>query len=121
MAGAMALSGIPMRRRDSIISVRHLTLRIPIARKGKSSLVANPFSLLANFYMPSHQKREVRTILDDLNFELDEGSRLALIGRNGAGKTTLLRILAGSVFPSRGTITTRGTVQALLNVAFPWV
>jgi ABC-type polysaccharide/polyol phosphate transport system ATPase subunit len=116
LACAMALDGSVMRRRNPIITVRQLTLRIPAGRKGENSIMANPFSLLASFYMPSQQKREVRTILDDVSFDVEEGNRLALIGRNGAGKTTLLRVLAGSVSPSRGTITTRGTVQALLNV-----
>src|SRR4029078_8400946 len=67
--------------------------------------------------MPRHGKREVRTLIHDLSFEVQDGHRLALIGPNGAGKTTLLRLLAGSVFPSRGTIITRGKVRGLLNVS----
>jgi ABC-type polysaccharide/polyol phosphate transport system ATPase subunit len=98
------------------ISARNVTLRIPRVRKGSSSLKVNPFSLLANFYMPGRSSREVRTILDDISFELEDGFRLALIGPNGAGKTTLLRVLAGAISPTRGTIIRRGTAQALLNV-----
>jgi ABC-type polysaccharide/polyol phosphate transport system ATPase subunit len=98
------------------ISVRDLTLRIPRVRKGSSSLRTNPFSLLASFYMPGRSRREVRTLLDDINFEVEDGSRLALIGPNGAGKTTLLRVLAGGISPTRGTIVRRGTAQALLNI-----
>lgn len=39
--------------------------------------------------------REGKTILHQVNFELDSGRKLALIGPNGSGKSTLLRTLAG--------------------------
>jgi ABC-type polysaccharide/polyol phosphate transport system ATPase subunit len=104
------------KKRQCPISVQNVTLRIPIKRKG-ASLLANPFSILANFYALGGAKREVRTIIKDLSFEVEDGCRLALIGHNGAGKTTLLRLLAGSFTPTRGTIKTNGTVQALLNMS----
>lgn len=117
MDSAMALNGAPPIETSNPISVRNVTLRIPMVRKGGNSLLANPFSLLANFYVPGKTSREVRTILNDLSFEVTNGNRLGLIGRNGAGKTTLLRLLAGSMSPTRGTIVTRGRVQALLNIS----
>ncbi len=111
----VALNGTHVHAPSSI-SVRNVTLRIPMVRKKSRTLKVNPFSLLANFYMPSRSQREVRTILQDLSFEVEDGCRLALIGRNGAGKTTLLRVLAGAIWPTRGTIVRHGTVQALLNL-----
>ena len=116
MARSLALRDRGMSK-ENLISVDRLTLRIPAVRSRARSLRANPLSLLADFYMPSQGKREVRTIIDDLSFEVEDGHRLALIGPNGAGKTTLLRLLAGSVFPTRGTIVTKGRVRALLNVS----
>jgi ABC-2 type transport system ATP-binding protein len=51
-----------------------------------------------------------RVILDDVSFELFQGSRVALIGKNGAGKSTLLRLLVGLLPRDRGeiTVSTRG-------------
>jgi heme exporter protein A len=46
--------------------------------------------------------------LRDVQFRVETGSSLALLGRNGAGKTTLLRILAGLLNPSRGTVKVDG-------------
>jgi len=43
-----------------------------------------------------------RDILDDLTFEVPEGSFVALLGANGAGKSSLLKILATLIPPSRG-------------------
>lgn len=45
-------------------------------------------------------------VLSNLNFEVERGQRLVVIGRNGAGKTTLLRILAGITPPSLGRVQT---------------
>jgi ABC-type polysaccharide/polyol phosphate transport system ATPase subunit/cyclophilin family peptidyl-prolyl cis-trans isomerase len=98
------------------IIVSELTLRIPMRRNGRTSLRDDPLSLLANFYLPGKTKKQVRTLLDNISFEVGDGHRLGLIGRNGAGKTTLLRVLAGSLSPTRGSVKTTGVVQALLNV-----
>jgi branched-chain amino acid transport system ATP-binding protein len=40
---------------------------------------------------------------------VEEGETVAMIGANGAGKTTLLRTIAGTLRPSRGTVTFAGT------------
>ena len=45
-----------------------------------------------------------RVIFSDLNFEVQGGESLVLLGRNGAGKTSLLRVLAGYLQPSAGRI-----------------
>jgi ABC-type polysaccharide/polyol phosphate transport system ATPase subunit len=115
----MALNGtVPELAPTSSISLREVTLRVPMVRKGSKSLSADPLSMLAAFYAPGKTRRELRTIVDNVSLEIDDGHRLALIGRNGAGKTTLLRLLAGSFTPTRGKIITRGQVQALLNLSF---
>lgn len=62
-------------------------------------------------------KRHFATLLNDLTFDIKEGDRVALIGSNGAGKTTLLRVLTGAFRPTRGTLETQGSRQALLNLS----
>lgn len=53
--------------------------------------------------------------LRDINFQLEAGARLGIVGRNGAGKTTLLKLLTGNVAPTEGKVTVNGEVQALLE------
>ncbi len=43
-------------------------------------------------------------LFDELNFQLEPGERVALLGRNGTGKTTLMRMLAGEFGPDSGRV-----------------
>ena len=43
-------------------------------------------------------------ILQKINFSINEGDRLGIVGVNGAGKSTLLRIIAGTIEPSGGQV-----------------
>jgi ATPase subunit of ABC transporter with duplicated ATPase domains len=45
-----------------------------------------------------------RVLFSNVNFRIEAGERIAIIGPNGIGKTTLLRILAGDLQPNTGTI-----------------
>lgn len=44
------------------------------------------------------------TILDGINFSLNEGDKLGIVGVNGAGKSSLLRIITGEYMPDNGNI-----------------
>ncbi|MCW5953619.1 MAG: ABC transporter ATP-binding protein, partial [Propionibacteriaceae bacterium] len=54
--------------------------------------------------------------LRDVDFALDQGDRLGIIGRNGAGKSTLLKLLSRITEPTTGEIRMRGRVASLLEV-----
>jgi len=54
--------------------------------------------------------------LKDVNFELNQGDSLGIIGRNGAGKSTLLKVLSRVTAPTSGSIKIRGRVASLLEV-----
>ena len=54
--------------------------------------------------------------LSHLNFEIDKGESLGILGRNGSGKSTLLKIIAGVTKPSDGRITVNGKVAPLIEL-----
>jgi lipopolysaccharide transport system ATP-binding protein len=54
--------------------------------------------------------------LQDINFSIEKGERVGIIGRNGAGKSTLLKILSKITPPTTGEIKLRGRVASLLEV-----
>ncbi|UGS20572.1 ABC transporter ATP-binding protein [Flavobacterium cyclinae] len=54
--------------------------------------------------------------LQDINFEVERGEVLGIIGKNGAGKSTLLKILSKVTAPTTGSIKTKGRIASLLEV-----
>ena len=51
---------------------------------------------------------EAHSIVDGLNFTVNAGDYLCIVGENGSGKTTLMNILAGIYFPDSGKIYLNG-------------
>ncbi len=54
--------------------------------------------------------------LQDVSFEVKEGEALGIVGHNGAGKTTILKLLSSITAPTRGQITIRGRLAAMVEV-----
>src|SRR5260370_779510 len=80
------------------------------------------------YRMPDHHRR---LVLDHLDFSLNDGEIVAILGKSGSGKSTFLRILAGLVPPSEGVVEYRGLrvsepVRGITMVfqsyaLFPWL
>jgi lipoprotein-releasing system ATP-binding protein len=49
------------------------------------------------------------SVLENVNFSVESGQRLALLGRSGSGKSTLMNILAGLLLPERGSVIWQGS------------
>jgi lipopolysaccharide transport system ATP-binding protein len=54
--------------------------------------------------------------LKDINFEVNEGDAVGIIGKNGAGKSTLLKLLSRVTSPTTGEIRVKGRIASLLEV-----
>ncbi len=54
--------------------------------------------------------------LKDINFEIEQGDAVGIIGRNGAGKSTLLKLLSRVTAPTSGIIKGKGRISSLLEV-----
>ncbi|PTQ99362.1 lipopolysaccharide transport system ATP-binding protein [Mucilaginibacter yixingensis] len=54
--------------------------------------------------------------LKDINFDIQQGDAVGIIGRNGAGKSTLLKILSRVTSPTLGNIKVKGRIASLLEV-----
>ena len=54
--------------------------------------------------------------LKDINFDIQEGDAVGIIGRNGAGKSTLLKLLSRVTSPTSGNIKVKGRIASLLEV-----
>jgi lipopolysaccharide transport system ATP-binding protein len=61
-------------------------------------------------------KSDIVWSLKGINFEVEQGSAVGIIGRNGAGKSTLLKILSRVTSPTEGTVKLKGRPASLLEV-----
>lgn len=97
------------------VIVRNMGLQVPNFVQRAPTATSWMREILSEAVIRS--KREYRTILQGIDFELKDGDRVAIMGRNGAGKTTLLRVLSGAFHPTSGDVRLEGTRQALLNLS----
>ena len=56
------------------------------------------------------------SVLNKLNFELNAGEKLAIVGPSGSGKSTILKILAGLILPTKGELRIFGEKQTYLRL-----
>jgi len=92
---------------------RYVALRDVMAQKAKKL-----FSFPARLRTQASATTDYEDFwaLKGLNFEIQQGDRVGIIGRNGAGKSTLLKILSRITEPTTGSITLNGRVASLLEV-----
>jgi lipopolysaccharide transport system ATP-binding protein len=64
----------------------------------------------------SKEKADFVWALQDINFEVNRGEVLGIIGKNGAGKSTLLKLLSRITSPTTGSIKSSGRMASLLEV-----
>lgn len=82
------------------------------------NIVKRPFSYLKKKAksVAGLERKEDFWALKDVNFTVNKGEVIGIIGRNGAGKSTLLKILSQITPPTEGEIIMHGTVGSLLEV-----
>lgn len=56
-------------------------------------------------------KNTEKLIIDNISFKIEEGEKIAIVGRNGAGKTTIILLLLGFLQPTSGKIFVNGKEQ----------
>lgn len=97
------------------ISLDRVSFHYPIFDLGARSLKVSLFSQMSGGSVGSNAGVVQVQALEDISFDLEDGDRLALVGRNGAGKSTMLRLLAGLAHPQRGRIVRTGRVVPLIE------
>lgn len=93
----------------SMIQVNALSKRFMIYRK--------PWQRFVDWMLPRDRMLGTEFwALRDINFEIESGSSVGIIGMNGAGKSTLLKCLMGTMEPTSGQAHIEGRVSGLLEL-----
>jgi len=79
--------------------------RVPVLR----NLFPTTYSQPATFYKKFWA-------LNNVSLEIKKGETVGIIGHNGSGKSTLLQIICGTLYPTNGSIQTKGRIAALLEL-----
>lgn len=94
---------------ESIISVKNVSKVYKLyntpADRMKEALSVRKKSYHREFYA-----------LEDINFEVEKGEILGIVGVNGSGKSTLLKIITDVLTPSIGEVNVKGKISALLEL-----
>lgn len=99
------------------VRVRGLGKSYTISHQSRDRHITLAESLLARLRRPLARKsKETFWALKDVEFDIETGDVVGIIGRNGAGKSTLLKILSRITEPTVGQIDLYGRVGSLLEV-----
>jgi lipopolysaccharide transport system ATP-binding protein len=115
---------------ETVIKAENLGKKYIIGHKGSAGYKTFREQMLQhahNFYSRTKKMFSGQQVLDGdeveefwalkgLNFEIQKGDRVGIIGKNGAGKSTLLKVLSRITEPTTGKVNIKGRVASLLEV-----
>ncbi len=96
-------------KKAPIISVKDVTMKFKVATENVTSLKEY---LVCKFKKKITHKELI--VLNHINFDVQQGDVVGIIGRNGSGKSTLLKIVSGALKPTEGMVEVdRSKIQLL--------
>lgn len=64
----------------------------------------------------NRRKYETRAVLKGINFSVEQGEAMGIIGENGCGKSTMLKLMTRIIYPDKGRILIQGRVSSLIEL-----
>ena len=96
---------------DTIIEVNDITMRFNLAEE-KTDTIKEYFVKLISGKLHFNEFFALKNV----SFQIKRGEAVALIGKNGSGKSTMLKILAGVMYPTKGSVTVNGSIAPLIEL-----
>ena len=96
---------------DIAVKVENVSMMFNISKEKVDSIKEYIIKMLKHELM-FHEFWALR----DVSFELEKGDSLGIVGLNGSGKSTLLKVIAGVLKPTKGRVTTVGSIAPLIEL-----
>jgi ABC-2 type transport system ATP-binding protein len=71
---------------------------------------------ILSFLEGKYQQPSRKLILDNIDFVVNSGEKIGIIGSNGSGKSTLLKIICGILQPTQGQVRVKGEIAPLIEL-----
>lgn len=97
----------------SVIKFRNVNKSFRIYKNKANSLKEQ---LIVNIFKKRKLEVEEYKVLQDINFDIEKGETIGIIGQNGAGKSTTLKLIAKILYPDTGEIEVKGKISSLIEV-----
>lgn len=96
---------------EPIISVNNVSMRFNLAQEKTETLKEYIVKFLKHqlFFNEFYA-------LNDVSFTIQKGESVALIGRNGSGKSTMLKVIAGVMYPTKGSVQINGSIAPMIEL-----
>jgi ABC-2 type transport system ATP-binding protein len=90
--------------------------RVSLLRRTQEEFSYDLKKTLLSFLEGKYRKPAKKLVLDEINFVIDRGEKLGIIGSNGSGKSTLLKLISGILKPTTGSIRVKGEIAPLIEL-----
>lgn len=97
----------------SVIKFRDVNKSFRIYKNKANSLKEQ---LIVNIFKKRKLEVEEYKVLENINFDIEKGETIGIIGQNGAGKSTTLKLIAKILYPDTGEIEVKGKISSLIEV-----
>nr|WP_319489982.1 ABC transporter ATP-binding protein [uncultured Caproiciproducens sp.] len=95
----------------NVIEVNNVSMRFNLAQE-KTDSIKEYFVKAAKHQLLFHEFYALR----DISFQVKRGESLALVGANGSGKSTMLKLIAGVMYPSKGSLLVKGDIAPMIEL-----
>ncbi len=96
-----------------MINLKNVGMRFNLGVEKDNSL---KMVFIRLFDRSKRQKKSEFWALRHINFHVDKGDVVGLIGSNGAGKSTLLKVVSGVMKPTEGTVEVNGAISPMIEL-----
>jgi ABC-type polysaccharide/polyol phosphate transport system ATPase subunit len=97
----------------SLVQIENVNLIFKVFRERRIKDILIPESKFYNYFRSDGTVHAIK----ELNLSINDGARVAVIGRNGAGKSTLLKLISGIYPPTTGRVNVEGKISSMFELS----